>query len=100
MPRCSVTQDDAPKIGPKYIALNGKRLAVTYSTGPWIDGVDPGLIKIRRRGGSSLEALRPVFNIENNSDSREDYFEADSIRVMPSHPLYAQIRLAASGTTP
>lgn len=84
------------KISAKNITLNGKRVAVTYSTGPWIEGVNPDLIKIRRRGASSLADLRSAFTIENNSNGGEDYFEADSIRVLPSHPLYSQIAAVAS----
>lgn len=85
------------KISAKNITLNGKRVAVRYSVGPWVEGVNPGLIKIRPRGSSSLADLRSAFTIENNSDSREDYFEADSIRVLPGHPLYAEIKTAARG---
>ena len=33
--------------------------------------------------------VRNMFDVENNSDSREDYFERDKIRVIPTHPLYA-----------
>ncbi len=83
------------KVSDKNITVNGKRVGVSYSAGPWIDGVNPDLIKIRRRGASSLAALRAAFTIENNSNSGEDYFEADSIRVLPSHPLYALIKAAA-----
>jgi hypothetical protein len=85
----------AIKIRSKNITLNGKRVQVYYTTGPWVEGVNPGMIKIRPRGCLSLADLRSVFDIENNSDMREDYFEADSIRVLPGHPLYAQVKEAA-----
>lgn len=80
------------KFAAKFVTVNGKRVGVTYSAGPWVPGVNPDLIKIRPRNGSSLAALREHFAIENNSDLREDYFEKDSIRVLPSHPLYATVK--------
>ena len=35
-----------------------------------------------------------AFEIKNDSDSMTDYFETDSIRVLPSHPLYNQVKAA------
>ncbi len=39
-------------------------------------------------------AIRAAFQVENNSDMMTDYFETDLIRVLPGHPLYAQVRAA------
>jgi hypothetical protein len=83
------------KINAKHITINGKRVGVTYSAGPWVHGVNPDLIKIRPRRSAFPAEMRLAFSIENNSDSREDYFERDSIRILPDHPLYAQIKAVA-----
>lgn len=83
-------------ISSKYLTVNGSRTRVFYSTGPWVEGVNPGTIKIRRNNGRAFPAsFREVFAIENNSDSREDYFEADCIRLVPGHPLYEQVKAVA-----
>ncbi len=83
------------KFSPKFITANGKRVGVYYSAGPWVPGVDPALIKIRPRRGASLASLREFFQIENNSDMTTDYFERDSIRVLPANPHYAAIKAVA-----
>lgn len=85
------------KISKTFITHNGKRVGVNYFTGPWI-GIDQATIKIRPRRGSTFPAsFRDVFAVENNSDSQTDYFEADCIRVLPGHPLYDQVKAAATG---
>lgn len=84
------------KFASKFVTVDGKRVGVTYTSGPWVEGVNPALIKIRPRRGVSLVALRKHFAIENNSDMSTDYFEADSIRVLPSHPLYEQVKAVAA----
>lgn len=86
---------DRIKITAKHITVYGKRVSVSYVRGPWVEGIDPAMIKIRPKVGHDLSALIPFFVVENNSDSREDYFEADSVRVLPTHPLYAQIAAVA-----
>lgn len=35
-----------------------------------------------------------MFTVENDSDPMTDYFENDSIRVAPTHPLYAAVNAA------
>ena len=75
------------------LTANGKRVGVRYDAGPWVEGVDPATIKIRLRRGNVFPAeVRAVLAVENNSDMREDYFEADTIRLLPGHPLYDQAR--------
>jgi hypothetical protein len=84
------------KINSKFISVNGKRAGVTYAAGPWVAGVNPDLIKVRPRRNYSFPAeFRAAFAIENNSNGGEDYFEANCIRVLPGHPLYNEIKLAA-----
>ena len=83
------------KIGKNFITHNGKRIGIRYSVGPWVPGVDPATIKIRPKQYSFPAEIRSIFAVENNSDSREDYFEKDTIRVLPGHPLYEQVKAAA-----
>ena len=86
---------DSIKINSKFLTVNGKRVGVTYATGPWVDGVDQTTIKIRPKKYSFPREIAEAFTIENNSDGREDYFEKDCIRITASHPLYTQIKEAA-----
>ncbi len=86
------------KITSKFLTVNGKRAGVRIDIGPWIKGVNPDLIKIRCKKYSFPAGFRKALEIENNSDSREDYFEADSIRLLPGHPLYEAAKAAASTT--
>lgn len=83
------------KINTKFISVNGQRAGVSYAAGPWVPGVNPDLIKIRPRHAFFPASFREAFDIKNNSDSMTDYFEKDCIRILPSHPLYQQIKLAA-----
>ena len=72
-----------------HIVIGRKRVRVAYCAGPWVEGVDPATIKIRPWTGNHFPAeVRAAFTIENNSDAMTDYFEGDSIRLLPSHPLY------------
>lgn len=85
------------RISSKFITVNGQRVGVTYSVGPWVAGVPEGLIKIRPRNGQTFPAaIRETFAITNLSDAREDYFVKDEIRMLPSHPLYEAVRNAAA----
>lgn len=83
------------KIGSKFITINGKRIGVRYSVGPWVGGIDQATIKIRPKQYSFPAEVRAVFEVENNSDAMTDYFERDCIRVLPGHPLYAAVKAAA-----
>lgn len=84
------------KINSKFITVDGKRVGVTYAAGQWVEGVDPTTIKIRPKKYSFPAEVRSVFAIENNSDSREDYFEKDCIRLVAGHPLYDQVKAVAA----
>lgn len=87
---------DKITISAKNITVNGKRVRVSYATGPWVKGVDPATIKIRPWTGNFFPAeVREAFAIENNSDAMTDYFEGDSIRLLPGHPFYGAVKEAA-----
>lgn len=77
------------------LAANGARCGINIATGPWIEGVNPALIKLRAKRGTFPAPIRAAFAVENNSDMREDYFEADAIRLLPGDPLYDQAARAA-----
>jgi hypothetical protein len=70
------------------LTVNGKRCGVTVSKGPWIAGVDPRTIKLRAKKGYFPTEVKAAFSVENNSDILTDYFEGDSMRLLPGHPLY------------
>ena len=78
----------AIKISKTTLSVNGKRAGIRIDAGPWVAGVPAELVKVRCKRGSFPAEFRSALAIENNSDMREDYFEADSIRLMPGHPLY------------
>ena len=86
----------AIKISKTTISVDGKRNGIRIDTGPWAEGVPAELIKIRCKRGAFSQQIRAAFVVENNSDSREDYFEADSIRLMPGHPLYEAAKALAA----
>ena len=64
------------------------RCGVRVSAGPWIQGVDPNMIKLRAKSGCFPAEIKSALAVEDNSDSREDYFEASFVRLLPGHPLY------------
>lgn len=76
------------KISKTTITVNGQRAGIRIDAGPWVSSVPAELIKIRCKRGVFPQAVHQAFTVENNSDSREDYFEADCIRLLPGHPLY------------
>lgn len=55
----------------------------------------PGTISIHARDyGRFSKLVRECFPVENNSDGMIDYFEGDTVRVIPTHPLYPQVKAA------
>lgn len=55
----------------------------------------PHTIAIYADGYSGFSALvRECFAIENETDSMTDYFDKDTIHVIPAHPLYPQVKAA------
>lgn len=79
--------------GRRYLKVGSTRVGIDISAGPWAEGVDPALLKLHPRGDAFFpsEIIR-VLPIENESDPETDYFEADSIPLLPGHPLYAQAK--------
>jgi hypothetical protein len=54
-----------------------------------------GTITIYARGYVHFsQEVAEAFAVENNSDSQTDYFEKDTIRVAPTHPLYVVVKAA------
>jgi hypothetical protein len=81
-----------------HLIVDRKRIRVSYcGPGNWIEGVDPTTIKIRPWVGKSHfpAEVRAALTIENNSNGGEDYFEADCIRLVAGHPLYAAVAAVA-----
>lgn len=87
----------AIKISKTTLSVNGKRAGIRIDAGPWVDGVPAELVKVRCKRGLFPAEFRAALAVENNSDMGEDYFESDSIRLMPGHPLYAEAKAAALG---
>lgn len=84
------------KLSSKFLTIDEKRSGVHVCAGPWVEGVDPNLIKIRCKRGVFPKEVHEALKVENNSDMREDYFEADSIRLLPGHPLYKTAQAIAA----
>lgn len=79
------------------IKVNGGKLQkATFDDCP-LRSYPNGTITIRAReySGFSVE-IAEAFTIENNTDTQTDYFEKDKIRVVPSHPLYAEVAAATA----
>ncbi len=47
-------------------------------------------------GNSFPKEVRAAFAIENDSDAMTDYFEGDSVRLLPGHPHYDAVRAVAA----
>ena len=85
------TKNNAKITGTKNISLtaNGERCGIVICGGPWVEGVNPDLIKIRPKKDLFPASFKSILQVENNSESMTDYFEADCIRLLPGHALYA-----------
>lgn len=86
------------KISVNFLTVDGERAGIHIATGPWVSHVPPDLIKIRCKKGLFPASFAEALAIENKSDMREDYFEADTIRLLPGHPLYQQAKALAEQT--
>lgn len=80
---------DKIKLSKSNLTVNGTRCGISISAGPWIEGVNPELVKLRAKRSLFPVEFREAFKVENNSDSMTDYFESDCIRLLPGHPLHA-----------
>jgi hypothetical protein len=76
----------------KNLTIDGNRAGIRIDAGPWVDGVPADLIKIRCKRGCFPGNFRAAIAVTNNSDMRTDYFEADTIRLLPGHALYDQAK--------
>lgn len=73
---------------------DGKLQRCSYSDGKLYHHPE-GTITIYAKHYRDFSAeVRQQFQVENNSDMQTDYFENDSIRVTPDHPLYGQVKAA------
>ena len=66
----------------------------SYSTGNFTErsGLPADAIRIYKREYRGFTAeIREAFEVKNDSDGMTDYFETDSLTVLPSHPLYSQV---------
>jgi hypothetical protein len=77
------------------LTINGKRCGVKVSNGPWIEGVDPQMIKITPKKHLFPREFKQALSVQNNSDSATDYFEADQIKIFPGHALYKAAKKVA-----
>ena len=65
-----------------------------YSMGQLIN-YRAGTITIYGRDYSGFsEKVRECFAVQNDTDTQVDYFDKDTIRVIPQHPLYAAVKAA------
>jgi hypothetical protein len=78
------------------LTVNGVRCGITVQAGPWVSGVNSDLIKIRPKKYSFPSEVIDALSVENNSDSRSDYFERDCVRLLPGHPLYQMAKAAVA----
>lgn len=82
------------KLSAKFLTINGQRVGITITKGPWVAGVPAELIKVRPKRGYFPAEFKAALTVENNSDSMTDYFEIDCIRLMPVHALYESAKNA------
>ena len=78
------------------LTINGKRCGVRVYGGPWISAHLADMVQITPKRYGFPEEFRKALPVQNNSDSREDYFESDKIRLFPGHPLYAAAKALVS----
>lgn len=76
---------------------NGKLVRCFYSDGE-LRSFPPGTLTIYARDygidGHFGPAMRSAFKVDNGTDTMTDYFETDTVRVVPSHPLYPEVLAA------
>lgn len=84
------------KFSKGFLTINGKRCGVTYSHGCWVEGVNPDTIKVRPKKYSFPAEFNEALKVENNSDGMTDYFEKDSLRLVPGDALYEAAKAACT----
>ena len=81
------------KITKNFISVNGKRAGIRIDAGPWNEfAKHPEQIKVRCKKGIFPIEIRNAIQVTNNSDSREDYFEADCLVLVPGDDLYETVK--------
>jgi hypothetical protein len=72
----------------------GKLQKCSYTSGKLLHNPE-GTITIYGKHYEDFSAgVTSAFKVENGTDFQTDYFENDRIRVLPDHPLYAQVKAA------
>ena len=80
------------KLTQNFLTVDGKRAGIRISNGPWIPQCDPAMIKINPKKRFFPKEFRAELAILNDSDSREDYFAPDHIKLFPGDALYDQAK--------
>jgi hypothetical protein len=76
---------------------SGKLEKASYSVGPYSpeSGLSEDTITITAREYLRFSSeIQEAFGVTNRTDTMTDFFDHDRIRVLPSHPLYPQIKAA------
>src|SRR5713101_7296753 len=88
-------QEMALKFFYNGIKDNGGKLQLcSYSDGELISYPKGTLTIYARKYDGFSQGVHDAFAVENGTDMQTDYYEKDRIRVLPSHPLYAQVKAA------
>lgn len=73
----------------------GAKLQKAYYSDGALTRHPAGTLTIYARDYAHFSAqVHAAFTVENDSDLMTDYFDRDRIRVIPTHPLYPQVRAA------
>jgi len=73
---------------------DGKLQRCFYSASALLHHPEGTITIYSREYSRFTKDIQETFDVENDSDCMTDYFEKDRIRVMPSHPMYAQVLAA------
>ena len=78
-----------------FLTVDGVRCGVSVSAGPWNRPELAGMIKVYAKTYRGFPAgAKAALDVQNNSDMLTDYFEKDTLRLFPGHPLYTQAQAA------
>ena len=75
-------------------ASDGKLQKASYSTANWINKPAEMIRIYGKHYNNFSEEIRAAFKVEDGTDFQSDYFENEHIDVLPTHPLYAQVKAA------
>jgi len=70
----------------------GKLQRVFYSGGEYLNHPSGTIAIYAREHTPFSPEIRAAFTVKNDSDGMIDYFETDSIKVHPDHPLYQKVK--------